>query len=726
MASARERASAASVRTVAASDPTGRFLTPRRAEFSRCASVRCIRCAGGSWSRSSPGSSSPAPSPPPICCGPRTATATGSQSASATTGPRAVATPPSTAATTTTTSRRGSGQPVTFAFAGDIHFEGVLRNKLAANPATVLAPIAPVLGSRRPDRGEPRDRGDRPGHARAEGVHVPGARDGAHRARGRGHRRGEHGEQPRHGLRTGRPAGLARGPRRERLPDHRDRQQRHRGVRAVPSHDQGPAHRGDRRDAGARREPRFELDRDRCAGRARVGQGRAPARRRGAGRAHRRATRSSSSCTGVSRPTPARAGSSSSWRARSWTRVPTSSSVGTRTGLQGAGRMDAAFVGYGLGNFAFYAKPGPGARVRDRVRDGDRPGHRLVPVLPGGDQQRRPATARAARPRRTRSRRGTTCAVAPASRPEVDYRRAPTTSSACSTRTPRSSTSRGAAIRRSCDGSQSTWAAARRSARSLWGDGEPELVLIHGGAQNAHTWDTVALALDRPLVALDLPGHGHSSHRDDHAYWPARERGRARDRDPRARARGPCWSSACRSVVSSSIALTDRAPDLVRALVLVDVTPGVNREKASAIAQFIDGPEYFESFDEILERTVAFNPTRTESSLRRGILHNAVEDAGRSLALALRPARGAGAAKATTARIMPGHRHALGRDRAHRGAAHARARRALAGRRRRTTSTSCCAANRTPRVEVFDGAGHSIQGDKPIELAGLLRSIVDG
>ena len=54
-----------------------------------------------------------------------------------------------------------------------------------------------------------------------------------------------------------------------------------------------------------------------------------------------------------------------------------------------------------------------------------------------------------------------------------------------------------------------------------WGAEEPELVLVHGGAQNAHTWDTVALALGRPLVALDLPGHGHSSHRDDHAYWPA-------------------------------------------------------------------------------------------------------------------------------------------------------------------------------------------------------------
>src|ERR687896_472182 len=44
----------------------------------------------------------------------------------------------------------------------------------------------------------------------------------------------------------------------------------------------------------------------------------------------------------------------------------------------------------------------------------------------------------------------------------------------------------------------------------VWGAGESEIVFLHGGAQNAHTWDTVAMALDRPLVAIDLPGHGHS------------------------------------------------------------------------------------------------------------------------------------------------------------------------------------------------------------------------
>src|SRR5687767_12315522 len=56
----------------------------------------------------------------------------------------------------------------------------------------------------------------------------------------------------------------------------------------------------------------------------------------------------------------------------------------------------------------------------------------------------------------------------------------------------------------------------RQLSALVWGRGAAELVLLHGGAQNAHTWDTVALALDRPLVAVDLPGHGHADDaRDD-------------------------------------------------------------------------------------------------------------------------------------------------------------------------------------------------------------------
>ena len=56
----------------------------------------------------------------------------------------------STAPTTTTTLRdpiRGNGEQVTFAFGGDVHFEGALRGKLLADPSGVLAPVAPVLSA---------------------------------------------------------------------------------------------------------------------------------------------------------------------------------------------------------------------------------------------------------------------------------------------------------------------------------------------------------------------------------------------------------------------------------------------------------------------------------------------------------------------------------------------------------------------------------------------------
>ncbi len=39
----------------------------------------------------------------------------------------------------------GSGKPVVLAFGGDVHFEGILETRLAAEPQRVLAPIAPVL-----------------------------------------------------------------------------------------------------------------------------------------------------------------------------------------------------------------------------------------------------------------------------------------------------------------------------------------------------------------------------------------------------------------------------------------------------------------------------------------------------------------------------------------------------------------------------------------------------
>ncbi len=158
----------------------------------------------------------------------------------------------------------------------------------------------------------------------------------------------------------------------------------------------------------------------------------------------------------------------------------------------------------------------------------------------------------------------------------------------------------------------------------VWGSGPPELVLVHGGAQNAHTWDTVALALGRPLLAVDLPGHGHSDGGPDGAISAGTN---GQDLATVIAELAP----DARGVVGmslgglSSIALAAAAPELVRALVLVDITPGVNAEKAAPVTNFVNGPASFDSFDELLARTIEHNPGRSESSLRRGILHNAVQ-----------------------------------------------------------------------------------------------------
>jgi pimeloyl-ACP methyl ester carboxylesterase len=265
-------------------------------------------------------------------------------------------------------------------------------------------------------------------------------------------------------------------------------------------------------------------------------------------------------------------------------------------------------------------------------------------------------------------------------------------------------------------------ASGRRLSALVWGDGDPELVLLHGGAQNAHTWDTVALAMARPLVAIDLPGHGHS----DGPGAGLGVEGMAVDvaaaiRELAPTAQGVVGMSLGGLVV---IALAAEAPELVRSVVLVDVLPGIKGPRAKHITDFLNGPPTFASFDELLERTVLFNPTRSESSLRRGILHNAEQqedgtwrwrwarhvaptnDVGED---ALREVSSEELWTSVSSMTVP----------------------LLLARGMRSDSVlgdddeeELLRRLPSARVVHVDGAGHSLQGDTPIELAALIEDFV--
>jgi pimeloyl-ACP methyl ester carboxylesterase len=161
-----------------------------------------------------------------------------------------------------------------------------------------------------------------------------------------------------------------------------------------------------------------------------------------------------------------------------------------------------------------------------------------------------------------------------------------------------------------------------------FGDTPPRVVFLHGGGQNAHTWDTVILGLGAPALAIDLPGHGRSAWREDGDYGP---RLNAVAVEPVVREFAPDAELVVGMSLGglTAIRLAVSAPELVRKLVLVDVTPSAPErhttmtEKEKGTVALVQGDRTFPSFESMLEVTVAAAPHRDRESLRRGVFHNA-------------------------------------------------------------------------------------------------------
>ncbi len=251
-----------------------------------------------------------------------------------------------------------------------------------------------------------------------------------------------------------------------------------------------------------------------------------------------------------------------------------------------------------------------------------------------------------------------------------------------------------------------------------YGDDAPRIVFLHGGGQNAHTFDTVIVGLGEPALSIDLPGHGRSAWREDGDYGPKLN---AATVEPVIREHAPDAELVVGMSLGglTALRLAVTAPDLVRQLVLIDVTPSApERHTEMTKAQMgtvalVQGERTFPSFDAMLEVTVAAAPHRDRESLRRGVFHNAKRlDDGTWTWRYDSFRKGEGfeglwddVPKLTTpTTLIRGAKSFFVNDED----AEAFARNAPGFQ----------------RVHVVENSGHSVQSDQPVELIKLLRGVL--
>jgi pimeloyl-ACP methyl ester carboxylesterase len=155
----------------------------------------------------------------------------------------------------------------------------------------------------------------------------------------------------------------------------------------------------------------------------------------------------------------------------------------------------------------------------------------------------------------------------------------------------------------------------------FWGDGPPELVLLHDSGESARSWDAVALALGRPLVAIDLPGHGRSDWRRDGRYEPARLASAVaeaiRSFAPRARLVAGTGLGGL-----SALALRRRYARQLPGLALVNTLPGAAPGRAWKRSE----PERYASRAAALTALAARRPEASRLALRREVLYELLQD----------------------------------------------------------------------------------------------------
>ena len=157
-----------------------------------------------------------------------------------------------------------------------------------------------------------------------------------------------------------------------------------------------------------------------------------------------------------------------------------------------------------------------------------------------------------------------------------------------------------------------------------WGtSGKIPMLLLHGGAQNAHMWDYVGLSFssDFHVIALDQRGHGDSDWAHDGDYSLEKHQG---DIEGFIREVGiaPFNLVGLSMGGQNSTVLTANNPDWVKKVVIVDVGPEVQGEGIQEIRSFTSLPDELDSFEEFVERVAVYSHLRPIEQIRSSLKHN--------------------------------------------------------------------------------------------------------